>query len=321
MPDKRFDSLHVGIVGPLPASQGFTYLLTIVDRFTRWPDAIPLSDISALKCGRAFLYHWVSRYGVPTTLTSDRGRQFVSELWRKTAALLGTATNTTTSYHPQSNGLVERMHRTMKAALKAKLESDPNWIDVLPVVMLGMRAAVKQDLNCSAAEMVLGEALRLPGEFFVSADGDSAADPAFVIDLRQKMRQVRPVPPVWHGGEARRNYVPRELAAATHVFVRVGAHRGPLQSPYQGPFKVIDRKGKFYKLDLGTRQDTVSIDRPKPAFLEEATDAIEPRCPAHAAEVRSPTRPNHSGGAKAKVVPVVTSSGRLVRLPVRYGIG
>ena len=312
MPDKRFDSLHVDIVGPLPASQGFTYLLTIVDRFTRWPETIPLSDISALT------YHWVSRYGVPTTLTSDRGRQFVSELWRKTAALLGTATNTTTSNHPQSNGLVERMHRTMKAALKAKLESDPNWIDVLPVVILGMRAAVKQDLNCSAAEMVFGEALRLPGEFFVSADGDCAADPAFVVDLRQKMRQMRPVPPVWHGGEARRNYVPRELAAATHVFVRV---RGPLQSPYQGPFKVIDRQGKFYKRDLGTRQDTVSIDRLKPAFLEEATDAIEPRRPAHAAEVRSPTRPNHSSGVNAEVVIVVTSSGRLVRLPVRYAIG
>ena len=80
MPDKRFDSLHVDIVGPLPASQGFTYLLTIVDRLTRWPEAIPLSDISALTCARAFLYHWVSRYGVPTTLTSDRRRQFVSEL-------------------------------------------------------------------------------------------------------------------------------------------------------------------------------------------------------------------------------------------------
>ena len=115
--------------------------------------------------------------------------------------------------------------------------------------------------------------------------------------------------------------MPRELTAATHVFVRVGAHRGPLQSSYQWPFKVIDRQGKFYQLDLGTRQDTVSIDRLKPAFLEEATDAIEPRRPARAAEVRSPTIPNHSGGANAEVVPVVTSSGRLVRLPVHYGIG
>ena len=90
MPPKRFDSLHVDLVGPLTESQGFTYLLTTVDRFTRWPEAIPLSDISAATCARAFLYqstHWVARHGVPSTLTSDRGRQFVSDLWTKTASL------------------------------------------------------------------------------------------------------------------------------------------------------------------------------------------------------------------------------------------
>ena len=79
----------------------------------------------------------------------------MSELWKKTATLLGASTNATTAYHPQANGLVERMHRTMKASLKAKLGSDPNWCDTLPVVLLGMRAAVKQDINCSVAEMGL----------------------------------------------------------------------------------------------------------------------------------------------------------------------
>ena len=80
MPSKRFDSLHVDLVGPLPESQGFTYLLTIVDRFTRWPEAILLSDISVATCAREFLYNWVSRHGVPSTLTNDHGRQFVSDL-------------------------------------------------------------------------------------------------------------------------------------------------------------------------------------------------------------------------------------------------
>ena len=80
MPSSRFESLHVDLVGPLPLSQGFSYLLTVVDRFTRWPEAIPVVDISAETCARAFLTHWVARFGVPATVTSDRGRQFVSEL-------------------------------------------------------------------------------------------------------------------------------------------------------------------------------------------------------------------------------------------------
>ena len=65
--------------------------------------------------------------------------------------------------------------------------------------------------------MVFGEPLGLPGEFFVSSDGDMAADPAFVVDLRQKIRLLWPIPPVWHGGESRRSYVSQELSTATYV--------------------------------------------------------------------------------------------------------
>ena len=102
-----------------------------------------------------------------------------------------------------------------------------------------MRAAVKNDLHCSVAEMVFGEPLSLPGEFFVSSDGDMAADPSFVAYLRQKVRLLRPIHPVLHGGESRRCYVSQELSSATHMFVRVRPRKTPLQSPYQGPFKVL----------------------------------------------------------------------------------
>ena len=73
-----------------------------------------------------------------------------------------------------------------------------------------MRTSVKNDLHCSVAEMVFGEPLSLPGEFFVSSDGDMAADPAFVAYLRQK---VRLIPAVLHGGESRRCYVIKQIHA------------------------------------------------------------------------------------------------------------
>jgi len=108
-PHRRFDHIHIDIVGPLPSSRGFTYLLTMVDRYTRWPEAVPLSDTSTLSCARALIAHWIARFGLPSHLSSDRGPQFTSDLWSSIAKLLGTQLHRTTAYHPQANGLVERL--------------------------------------------------------------------------------------------------------------------------------------------------------------------------------------------------------------------
>jgi hypothetical protein len=90
VPTKRFSHIHVDIVGPLPATAGgFSYLFTIVDRSTRWPEAIPLKGISTGDCVEAFLAGWVGRFGIPTTMTSDRGVQFTSAVWQNMCNKLG----------------------------------------------------------------------------------------------------------------------------------------------------------------------------------------------------------------------------------------
>ena len=103
-PTERFDHVHVDIVGPLPYANGFRYLLTCVDRFTRWPEAIPMVDIRAETVADAFFSGWIARYGTPATITTDRGAQFESKLWDSLCNQFRIIRNRTTSYHPQSNG-------------------------------------------------------------------------------------------------------------------------------------------------------------------------------------------------------------------------
>ena len=73
-PDARVSVVHVDIVGPLPPSHGYTYLLTCVDRYTRWPEAIPITSITAESMGQAFITGWISRFGVLATIITDCGR-------------------------------------------------------------------------------------------------------------------------------------------------------------------------------------------------------------------------------------------------------
>nr|VZI46459.1 unnamed protein product [Spirometra erinaceieuropaei] len=67
----------------------------------------------------------------------------------------------TTAYHPAANGMVEQFHRQPKASLRAAADPE-NWTDHLPLVLLGIRSALKPDLDCSAAELVFGATVRLP---------------------------------------------------------------------------------------------------------------------------------------------------------------
>ena len=264
LPSRRFEHVNIDIVGPLPPSRGFTYLFTIVDRFTRWPEAVPMSDMSASSCARALISAWISRFGVPSEISSDRGAQFTSSLWAAVAQLLGTKHSRTTAYHPQSNGLVERFHRHMKASLMARL-CGANWIDELPWVLLGIRTAPKEDLGTSSAELVYGSPLTVPGDF-VATTADTEKPRDFLPALREKVANFRPIPTSQHGTPA--SYVPKPLQHSQYVFVRRDAHRTPLQSPYEGPYKVVTAGSKTFDIDKGGRTETVSVDRLKPSHSD-----------------------------------------------------
>ena len=276
IPTACFSHVHIDLVGPLPPSSGQTYILTCIDRFTRWPEAIPISNITAETVAQAFVTHWISRFGVPHIITTDRGKQFESHLFSSLTHFLGCTRIRTTAYHPIANGLVERLHRQLKAYLKAT-EDPSHWTERLPLVLLGIRTAVKADLGHSVSERVYGTTLCLPGEFFSQTTTDPNLDPTSYVDRLK--RAIYDLQPPQSRPQHRKTHIPKDLQSCTHVSIRRDAVRSPLQPPYDGPFKVMLRATKFFKVDLGNRTDTVSIDRLKPAHLDTDTKlfAANPR--------------------------------------------
>ena len=265
-PTERFDHVHIDIVGPLPYANGFRYLLTCFDRFTRWPEAIPIVDIRAETVADAFFSGWIARYGTPATITTDRGAQFESKLWDNLCNQFGIIRNRTTSYHPQSNGMVERFHRQLKAAIMVHESPNP-WTITLPALLLGVRSAVKERLGRSAAEMIYGTTLRLPGEFMKQYTVDANTELENYSDkLRVAMPLLRLCPP--RDTQQNNIFQYKEIATCTHVFLRRIAIAPPLTDPYDGQYKVVARSGRVIKILMKGKVETVSLDRVKPAHLE-----------------------------------------------------
>ena len=101
VPDERFSYIHMDVCGPLPESFGHRFLLTIVDRSTKWLEAYPMRQATASECSQAFL-QWLSRFGCPATVVSDNGNAFVSNLYKDIMDKFNIKVNYTPAYHAQT---------------------------------------------------------------------------------------------------------------------------------------------------------------------------------------------------------------------------
>ncbi|XP_033222559.1 uncharacterized protein LOC117176428 [Belonocnema kinseyi] len=265
-PSKRFEHVHIDLVGPLPSSRGYKYRLTCIDRFSRWPEAFPVDDIQAPTIARTLIAGWIARFGTPLRITTDQGKPFESQLFSELNHLLGTRDLRTTTYHPASNRLVERIHRPLKAVIRCHQTAD--WVDMLPVVLLGFRAAWREDLKATTAELLYGGPLRLPGEFLVPrSSNDSGPTPSgYAKELQSYFQQLRPISGTRHGQKA--VFLYKDLVTWTHVLRRVDTtFKKSLEDPYEGPYPVVSRTDKTFVITVDGINITVSMDRLKPAYI------------------------------------------------------
>jgi hypothetical protein len=153
---------------------------------------------------------------------------------------------------------VERFHRRLKEALRARA-ANSDWFLHLPWVLLGIRAAWRENSDFSPAEAVYGAQPVLPGQFLAAQESPS---PSFLADL-QGVLSGRTLLPTSHHSTPAPTQLPEELLLTKYVLVRKDGHVPPLAAAYDGPYLVLERSLRFFKIQIGSRVDTISTLRLK----------------------------------------------------------
>lgn len=203
-----------------------------------------------------------------------------------------------------------------------------SWIEGLPTVMLGLRAASRVDTQVSSAELVYGTTIRLPGDFYDPTSKSVQVDTEnYVHRLRQNIDSYKPVTRV--NKDSRKIFIHKDLKECKYVFVRNDMVRRSLQPPYDGPYSVISRKDKVFTVQVKDRQVTISIDRLKPAYILDEDKISNNNVPKES-EIRTHNLLRddttnkqsqviaQSANVETDTAKRTTRSGRVSKMPVRF---
>lgn len=278
VPKAPLDQVGLDIVGPLPATaSGARYLLTFVDHLTRYAEAEPVKGISAAEVGEVFVKKMVARHGCPGRLLTDRGANFTSTLMRRVCELLGVKQIFTTAYHPQSNGRVERFHKTLINSMACYVRRDGyDWDAWVPYAVMAYNATPHSATGFTPNYLMFGREISKPTSFILRPEGQ-ASNPHFVTDLKAKLEtaheQARQTTAAQFVRQAHyydlrtkdRSFDEGEWVFFKHPVPKEG-ESSKFHLPWKGPFRVEEKLSDLlYRIRLSNGEcPVVNINRLKP---------------------------------------------------------
>ncbi|XP_070206100.1 uncharacterized protein [Littorina saxatilis] len=268
--DTPFERVAIDLVGPIiPASEsGNRYILVFVDYATRYPEAIPLKSIEAVKVAEAMWAVW-TRVGIPSEILTDRGTQFMSEVMKEVERLLAIKGLATTPYHAQGNGLVERYNGTLKTMLRKLAQEKPKqWDRYIPALLFAYREVPQESLGFSPFELLYGRTVRGPMSVLRNLWTEEQVDEQvrttseYVVDLRNRIeetcklaRQNLSAAAQKHAEVFNRKTVRRQFQPGDKVLLLLPQKKNKLQLCWQGPFDVLEKKGESdYRIRIYGRE-------------------------------------------------------------------
>ena len=158
------DRIGIDIVGPNPETEnGNEFIIVVQDYFTKWCEAYAVPNHNALTVADKLVTQFFCRFGIPQQIHSDQGREFESELFQAVCSRLGLEKTRTTPYRPQSDGLVERLNRTLLSMLSMFVNKHRNnWDDLLPYLLMAYRSTVNDTTGVTPHKMMTGREMSYP---------------------------------------------------------------------------------------------------------------------------------------------------------------
>ena len=266
-----FEVLAFDLVGPFPAAKyGYRYVLTAICMGSKWPEAIPLKAQTARAVATGMVEVF-ARTGIPLQLLSDQGSQFLGSMVRHLCRDLRIDQLKTAPYHPETNGVIERMHGTLGPMLTKSSQMGLDWVEQLPFALFALRSAPNKDTGFSPYQLVYGHRVRTPLDVlhqgWAELEFGELETEEWSDWLVQRLE-------VWHdlvrergkkaSGERKVLYdkstVERTLEPGDQVMCRIPGLIGKLEESWHGPYKVVARKGRVdYLVDMGKGKGRVKV--------------------------------------------------------------
>lgn len=243
-PHEVFSKVAVDTVGPFQTTtSGNKHVLTMQCLLSKFCIAVPVPNISAVTVADAIARNLISLFGVPKIIISDRGTSFKNKLLSEFANIFGFKLATTTAYHPQSNGSLERSHSLLNSFLRTRAGTQLDWDKLVPFAIHEYNTSVHRATNFTPFEVVFGRTCRTPER--LPNEYELETYHSYLKNLIDRLREIKDI--------ARNNLInakrkykkdydktakPQNLTVGMKVYVKKEARKGKLDAFFNGTFTV-----------------------------------------------------------------------------------
>ena len=279
---ERFAHIHMDTVGPFPdemvdSSNGFRYVLTIRDQFTRFLMLIPLRTIKLEEVFCEFVNQWIGVFGLPKAITTDNHESFCNHLLDYFTDRLNIARTTSLPHRPRGNALIERPHRQINTTIRCNLQHK-HWSGQLKFIQLCWNNTSIEGSAFTPHQLTFGYSARLPSDFLEGTRPLALPQnlDQSTTELLHIMSALSPVRTT-HNNTPAKPFVFKDLATCKSVWLRDMGPDHKYTNRHRGPYKVIERHPTYFVLeDDSGKPSKQSIELLKPAYRINSNYEITP---------------------------------------------